>query len=68
MNAYTDGDIVTCDVCEFKEPPLFPPPDVTPGDPSKAIPRATRWTFDMAKIRMMINWSGLMILRVNFRA
>lgn len=49
MNAYTDGDIVTCDVCEFKEPPLFPPPDVTPGDPSKAIPRATRWTFDMGQ-------------------
>ncbi|MBO6555592.1 MAG: carotenoid oxygenase family protein [Pseudomonadales bacterium] len=49
MNAYTEGDIVTCDVCEFEMAPLFPWADGTPGDASKAIPRLTRWTFDMGQ-------------------
>lgn len=49
MNAHTDGDTITCDVCEFEEAPLFPKPDGTPGDPDKAIPRLTRWTFDLGK-------------------
>lgn len=49
MNAHTDGDIVTCDVCEFEQAPLFPMPDGTPGDPEKAIPRLTRWTFDLSR-------------------
>lgn len=49
MNAHTDGDIITCDVCEFEMAPLFPWADGTPGDPDKAIPRLTRWTFDMAQ-------------------
>jgi carotenoid cleavage dioxygenase len=49
MNAHTDGDIVTCDVCEFEQAPLFPAPDGTPGDPAKAIPRLTRWTFDLSR-------------------
>jgi carotenoid cleavage dioxygenase len=47
MNAHTDGNIITADVCEFEEAPLFPLPDGTPGDPDKAIPRLTRWTFDL---------------------
>ena len=47
MNAHTDGDIVTCDVCEFEQAPLFPALDGTPGDPAKSIPRLTRWTFDL---------------------
>ncbi len=49
MNAHNNGDIVTCDVCEFEMAPLFPWADGTPGDPDKAIPRLTRWTFDMAQ-------------------
>ncbi len=49
MNAHTRGDTVVCDVCEFEEAPLFPKPDGTPGDPSKAVPRLTRWTFDLAR-------------------
>ena len=49
MNAHTDGDIITCDVCEFEEAPLFPRPDGTPGDPAKAIPRLTRWTIDLGQ-------------------
>jgi len=49
MNAHTDGDTVVCDVCEFEEAPLFPRPDGTPGDPSKAVPRLTRWTFDLSR-------------------
>ena len=47
MNAYTSGDKVICDVCEYEQAPLFPMPDGTPGDPDKAIARLTRWTFDM---------------------
>ena len=49
MNAHTNGDIVTCDVCEFEEAPLFPMPDGTPGDPAKAVPRLTRWKFDLSQ-------------------
>ena len=49
MNAHTDGDTVVCDVCEFEEAPLFPRPDGTPGDASKAVPRLTRWTFDLSR-------------------
>ena len=48
MNAHTEGDTVVCDVCEFEQAPLFPSPDGTPGDPDKAVPRLTRWTFDLA--------------------
>ena len=39
MNAHTNGDVVTCDVCEFEQAPLFPWADGTPGDPDKATPR-----------------------------
>jgi carotenoid cleavage dioxygenase len=49
MNAHTNGDIVTCDVCEFEEAPLFPMVDGTPGDPAKAVPRLTRWKFDLGR-------------------
>jgi len=49
MNAHTDGDTVVCDVCECEAAPLFPLPDGTPGDPDKAVPRLTRWTFDMSR-------------------
>jgi len=49
MNAHTSDDTVICDVCEFEEAPLFPMVDGTPGDPSKAVPRLTRWTFDLGR-------------------
>ena len=49
MNAHTSGDIVSCDVCEFEEAPLFPTVDGRPGDPTKAVPRLTRWTFDLGR-------------------
>jgi len=59
MNAHTDGDIVTCDVCEFEQAPLFPLPDGTPGDPAKAIPRLTRWTFDLSRNTDDYQWERL---------
>ncbi len=59
MNAHTDGDIVTCDVCEFEEAPLFPLVDGTPGDPSKAVPRLTRWTFDLGRNSDDYGWERL---------
>ncbi|MEQ8861192.1 MAG: carotenoid oxygenase family protein [Pseudomonadales bacterium] len=49
MNAHSDGDTVVCDVCEFEQAPLFPMPDGTPGDPARAVPRLTRWTFDLSR-------------------
>ena len=59
MNAHTDGDIVTCDVCEFEQAPLFPLPDGTPGDPKKATPRLTRWTFDLSRNTDDYQWERL---------
>lgn len=49
MNAYSDGDIVTCDVCEYAEAPLFPHVDGTPPDPEKSSAYLKRWTFDLGK-------------------
>ena len=46
MNAHTDNNVVTCDVCQFEQA-LFPWADGTPGDPAKAV-RLTRWEFDLA--------------------
>lgn len=48
MNAHTDGNRIIAEVCEFETAPLFPLVDGTPGDPAKAVPRLTRWTFDLA--------------------
>jgi carotenoid cleavage dioxygenase len=59
MNAHTDGDIVTCDVCEFEEAPLFPLVDGTPGDPAKAVPRLTRWKFDLGQNSDDYQWERL---------
>ncbi len=66
MNAHTDGDIVTCDVCEFEQAPLFPLVDGTPGDPEKAIPRLTRWTFDMSRNSDDYQWERLDDLACEF--
>jgi carotenoid cleavage dioxygenase len=59
MNAHTDGEKVVCEVCEFEQAPLFPMPDGTPGDPRKAIPRLTRWTFDLAANTSDYKWERL---------
>ena len=59
MNAHSDGDIVTCDVCEFEQAPLFPMTDGTPGDRSKAVPRLTRWTFDLSRNTDDYKWARL---------
>jgi carotenoid cleavage dioxygenase-like enzyme len=66
MNAHTDGNIVTCDVCEFEQAPLFPAPDGTPGDPSKAVPRLTRWTFDLSQNSERYKWERLDDLACEF--
>jgi carotenoid cleavage dioxygenase-like enzyme len=66
MNAHTDGDIITCDVCEFEEAPLFPRPDGTPGDPTKAIPRLTRWTIDLSQNTNEYGWERLHELGCEF--
>jgi carotenoid cleavage dioxygenase len=47
MNAYEDGDKIVGDVMQYDAAPLFPDPDGRPGDPSKAMARLTRWTFDL---------------------
>ncbi len=59
MNAHTDGYVITCDVCEFEEAPLFPRPDGTPRDRSKAVPRLTRWTFDLGQNSDDYKWERL---------
>lgn len=66
MNAHTNGDTVTCDVCEFEEAPLFPAPDGTPGDPAKAVPRLTRWTFDLSRNSDDYGWERLDDLACEF--
>jgi len=47
MNAYSEGDKVICDVCEYEEAPLFPHLDGSKPDPDKANARLKRWTFDL---------------------
>jgi len=66
MNAYSQGDLVVCDVCEYEQAPLFPSPDGTPGDPSKAVPRLTRWTFDLSQNTDDYKWERLDDLACEF--
>ncbi|MDA1075999.1 MAG: carotenoid oxygenase family protein, partial [Proteobacteria bacterium] len=66
MNAHTNGDTVTCDVCEFDQAPLFPSADGSPGDPAKSVPRLTRWTFDMAQNSADYKWERLNDLACEF--
>lgn len=49
MNAHSEGDIVTCDVCEYAEAPFFPHADGSEPDPEKSKARLKRWTFDLSK-------------------
>lgn len=48
MNAHNAGDLITCDVAEYGQAPLFPNPDGSKGDPAKMWAKLTRWTFDLA--------------------
>ncbi|MFT5693346.1 MAG: carotenoid cleavage dioxygenase-like enzyme [Oceanicoccus sp.] len=49
MNAFNNGDIITCDVSEYGQAPLFPNTDGSPGDPAKMDAKLNRWTFDLSK-------------------
>jgi len=46
MNAWENGNLITADVMEYPNAPLFPNADGSPGAPAAAILR--RWTFDLA--------------------
>ena len=47
MNAYAKEDVITCDVCQFGQAPMFPFADGRPGDPAKSFAQLTRWTLDL---------------------
>lgn len=47
MNAFNNGDVITCDVSEYEQAPLFPNPDGSPGDPKKSLAKLNRWTIDL---------------------
>jgi carotenoid cleavage dioxygenase len=47
MNAFNEGDVITCDVSEYGQAPLFPNPDGSKGDASKMWAKLNRWTLDM---------------------
>ncbi len=44
MNAYTQGNVVSADVCQFRLLPLF---QVGGEDPKTNIPPLTRWSLDL---------------------
>ena len=47
MNAYAKEGLITCDVCQFGQAPMFPFADGRPGDPAKSFAQLTRWTLDL---------------------
>ena len=47
MNAYNEGDVITCHLSEYEQAPLFPNPDGSPGDPDKSLAKLSRWTLDL---------------------
>lgn len=47
MNAYNEGDVIYCDVCDYEEAPLFPKLDGTATKDSGA--RLTRWKLDLGQ-------------------
>jgi len=50
LNAYSEGDTVTVDLCVYPRVPLFPNADGSraPADLADAPARLERWTFDLA--------------------
>lgn len=46
MNAFNTGDVITCDVSEYGQAPLFPNVDGSPGKKENMVAKLTRWTFD----------------------
>ena len=49
MNAFENDGVITCDVCQFGQAPMFPFADGRPGDPAKSFAQLTRWTMDLSK-------------------
>jgi carotenoid cleavage dioxygenase len=47
MNAFSADGIVTCDVCEYGQAPLFPHADGGEPDRDQSKAKLTRWTFDL---------------------
>ena len=47
MNAWQSGNSLLADVMVYEEPPLFPRPDGSPGDPARQQAYLARWTFDL---------------------
>ena len=47
MNAWNEGEVVTCDVSEYKRAPLFPNADGSAGDASETRATLNRWTLDL---------------------
>ncbi len=47
MNSWNDGEVVTCDVSEYKRAPLFPNADGSKGERDDGLARLNRWTLDM---------------------
>jgi len=48
MNASDEGDVITCEVAEYEQAPLFPNPDGSWSDPKKSLAKLNRWTFDFS--------------------
>ena len=48
MNSFNDGEVITCDVSEYKVAPLFPHADGSPTDAKDTSAKLTRWTFDLS--------------------
>ena len=47
MNAFNTGDVITCDVSEYGQAPLFPNVDGSPGKKENMVAKLTRWAFDL---------------------
>ncbi len=48
MNSFNDGDVITCDVAEYQQAPLFPNADGSMGKPERPYAVLNRWTLDMS--------------------
>lgn len=49
MNAYTEGDRIYADVCQYSQAPLFPKADGSPQNPVAETAYLTRWSFDLSR-------------------
>ncbi len=51
MNAWEADNAIVADVMVYDEPPLFPRPDGSPGDPARQQAYLARWHFDLREGR-----------------